>query len=623
MEGNVMAAIPKKADEVIKVYKHVLDAYDDSTEKSEENVRFVINQPYTKTELDEAALYNKPMLKYNILIPSLLAIVGNEQLYKRKALFKARNRQTAEVVELLQSRFEAIIDEQNLEEKLQATLFDALMLNKGGWLQRDIKMNDEGYRDFFYEVANGMRIYADPETLANDFMLKKTRYILKEGWYPAEEAIETYDLRSKALSLIKNELEVGWYEKLQRTVRRFYNKEYSQRITNIYDKDNDLVLILELHKKVRRLVYRCYNEEGSYFELTPMEFDEEKKTDSSITIIDSAQKEVIHVTTIIPYFDNVVAFDEDIEQKVCRFDVFNILSYAFNIPLPECPSLIDLLKDIQSDVNKGKSQQRDLVTQILGGGFFIDKREEDAIKLLQEEAGKTNLVVPLKNMGIKPERFHPGNVPSEVLLNAENSMAFSDRISLINSAMRGDSQKSGESGTLFDSKVERATTAINPYFKNVSNCRYAIAVDFADMVGDVYSEFDRPITVKNEKGGLETGLVNIEMLGEIMNDIRNPSLYVELDEGEQNATTKEVNFNKLLAIYNLIIQANPAVAARLVAVLVEQAPVAGVDKFLNIINEELQKQSAGSEEAASLDKARQVLENKALENQTNQQQSVQ
>jgi len=618
MESKLMA-LTKDADQIIKVYKHLRDSYADNTEKSEENMRYVINEPYTDTEKAKAEKYNKPLLKYNILIPALLAIVGNEQLYKRKAIFKPtkRNGTDIDTVDLLQGRWERVIDEQNLEEKLQAALFDGLIANRGGWVQRDIKMTDEGYLDFFYEVANNMRVYADPETLANDFMLNKCRYLLKEAWYPADEVIDTYDLAGLASSLIKSEQEVKWYDKLQKTVRRFYDRDYSQPLTNIYNKENDLVLVLELQRKENRSVYRCHNAEGDYSEHQPADYESAKQEDPSLKIIDTSTTQVMRKSTLIPYFDNVVAIDEDIDQNVCRFDMFNVFSYAFNVALPENLSLVELLKDIQDDVNKTKSQQRDLITQILGGGFFIDKREEEAIKLLQEEAGKTNLVVPLKNMQQKPERFAPGNIPSEVLLTTDMSLGFSDRITLINSAMRGESQKSGESGTLFESKVERATTAINPYFKNLSNMRYALAVDFINNVGEVYSDLDRPVVIKNKEGELQDELLNLSILGEVFNDVRNPSVLVELDEGEQNITTKEDNFEKLLAIYNLIIQANPAVASRLVAVLVEQAPIKNVDKFLVVLNEELEKQKAGSEEAESLDKAKQVLENKALESSIN------
>lgn len=612
------AKISKVADGVIKVYEHVLKSFHDATEKAEENMRYVINQPYTKIEIEEAAAANKPLLKYNILIPALLAIVGNEQLYKRKAIFKARDKQTAEVVELLQARWEAIIDEQNLEEKIQTALFDALISQRGGWIQVDIKMNDEGYRDYTYEVGNNLRVFPDPEFLATDFMMDRCRYLVKEGWYAAEDVIEDYDLREKAYDMIKRELEVSWFEKLQREVRRFYNKEYSQRISNIYNKDNDLVLVIELQKKVNTLVYRCHNGEGLYSEHTPEEYKEKLKEDPSLKIIDSAKKQVMRRTTIVPYFDNVVALDEDVDQPFCTFDMFNVFSYAFNIPVTEIPSLIEIIKDMQDDINKGKSQARDYITQILGGGFFMDSREEEAIKIMQEDAGKANLIVPLKNMQIKPERFAPGTIPSEVFINPDNSLAFADRITLINSAMRGETERSGESGRLFEQKVTRSITAINPYFKNTSNMRYALAVHFADTVGDTYSDIDRPIVVKQGDGKLGNAIINLEILGKVLNDVRNPSLYVELDEGEQNTIIKEENFEKLLAIYNLIIQANPQVAARLVMVLVEQAPIKNVDKFIAVIEEELQKQSAGSEEAAALDKAKLLLENRQIESEINQ-----
>lgn len=77
--------------------------------------------------------------------------------------------------------------------------------------------------------------------------------------------------------------------------------------------------MIELQKKVHRLVYRCHNDEGLYSEHTPEEYKEKKLEDPSLTIIDSAKKQVMRRTTLVPYFDNLIALDEDVDQTVCKF----------------------------------------------------------------------------------------------------------------------------------------------------------------------------------------------------------------------------------------------------------------------------------------------------------------
>ena len=74
----------------------------------------------------------------------------------------------------------------------------------------------------------------------------------------------------------------------------------------------------------------------------------------------------------------------------------------------------------------------------------------------------------------------PGTIPPDIMLNSENSFNYAQRVSLISEAMKGETARSGESGVLFQQKVERAAAAINPYFKNLSRLRKSLAEDFVD-----------------------------------------------------------------------------------------------------------------------------------------------
>ena len=177
-------------------------------------------------------------------------------------------------------------------------------------------------------------------------------------------------------------------------------------------------------------------------------------------------KDVIHLTTIIPFFGDLVVKDEQVKQNTANFDCFPVWSYNYNVQVNEQTSLVDLLIDIQDDVNKAKSQARDYVTQILSGGVFIDKREKETIKALRQKGNQPNMVYELNNPAIMPQKMPPSTIPPDVLANSENSVAFAQRVSLVSEAMKGETARSGESGVLFEQKVQRAAAAINPYFKN-------------------------------------------------------------------------------------------------------------------------------------------------------------
>jgi hypothetical protein len=205
----------------------------------------------------------------------------------------------------------------------------------------------------------------------------------------------------------------------------------------------------------------------------------------------------------------------------------------------------------------------------------------------------------------------PAQIPPDIFNNTENSIIYADRVSMVNQAMRGNVEQSGESGVLFKQKVERAAAAVNPYFKNLQNLRKAIAQDFIDNFGYVYSEEDRVMKFKNPDNVFIETVVNLNIAGQVINDVSNPSMFVEMEEGSDNVTQKEDNFEKMLALTNIISQINPQFVD--VRTLIANAPVFGVDKMLEYIDQMIQAQQQASQEEAQMEKTKASLENQKIE----------
>ena len=575
--------LSKQADKVLKSWKYSRDSFENAREESERAVRYLNNDTWTSDEKTNAKKYKKPTLKYNIITPIVATLVGNEQLNRRQARFKPTTLETVRASDIVQQRWNALQDEQDIEDKLQIAFIDALTTKLGGWIQRSWEMSPDGYLDFKYEVLNNFRVYIDPETRANDYDLKHCRWIVKEGWEPLDVISEKYSIDPHDTKVERNK---WWWNSLSETIRRMTDKTYSSNLEN-YDKINDRYRILEMQERVTTKMVKLFD--GVEYTIVPRsEYRKLRKDNPSLTMLQEFNRDTIHMTTIIPYFKNLVVKDEDMEHPTATFDVFPVWSYNYNVQVNEQTSLVDLLLDIQDDVNKSKSQVRDYVTQILSGGVFIDKREKDTIKALKEKGNQPNMIYELNNPAVMPQKMPPGTLPPDIMLNAENSVAFAQRVSLVSEAMKGETARSGESGVLFEQKVQRAAAAINPYFKNLSRLRKVLAKDFVDNFGYIYAEKDRVLKIKDENIYSEV-IVNLETVGQVFNDVRNPSLYVELDEGESNVTNIEDNFNKMLALSNMIGQINPALVD--IRTLVETAPIPGAEKFVEFIDQTMQAQA--------------------------------
>ena len=168
------------------------------------------------------------------------------------------------------------------------------------------------------------------------------------------------------------------------------DKTYSSNLEN-YDKINDRYRILEMQERVTTKMVNVFDG-NDYMILPRSEYRKLRKENPALMMVNEFNKDQVHVTTIIPYFKNLIVKDEDMKQPTANFDCFPVWSYNYNVQINEQTSLVDHLLDIQDDVNKAKSQVRDYVTQILSGGVFIDKREKETIKALKEKGNQPNMV---------------------------------------------------------------------------------------------------------------------------------------------------------------------------------------------------------------------------------------
>lgn len=619
----MIESITPQAEKVRRAWRVAEEAYVDIIDKSQECMRYVLNDPYSQSDKTEAQKHKKPLLKYTIMIPYLAVIIGNEQLSRRRALIKTRSNdpEMINLIDIIQGRWNAINDEQNVEEKIQTAFSDALIMPVGGYIVRSFKVNDQGYLDYDYEVANNMRVKLDPETKTSDQKLDKCRWLIKEGWERPEYIMDRWNMSQEDFD---EKLKIGWWQKITGYVQRFKESDYSTGPH--YDKENDLYRILEMQERTQHRFVRVYGGEG-FAEVPREDYKTLKLNNPDLEFLGEIDREVIHVTTIIPALNDLLVNDKDSEVPTRNFDVFRVGSYSYTNQITEAISLVFLLMDIQDDINNGKSQNRDYLGQILAGITVIyGEREKDAFELLKKKGNQPNLVIKTKSPNAKIERLKPGTVPSELLINTSDSMMHGDKIAQTPAAMRGESERSGESGVLFQQKVDRAAAAINPYYKNVSDMRKAIVEDYIDNFAYVYSEYDRMIDVKskNEQGESiwDKVFINLKMASEVINEVKNASMYVELDEGEDNFTAREENFNRLMAIAEVVGNVNPAYVD--VITLLNNAPIKDIDKWIEHIKAVMgaQADDADAQKQMEAEKARIDIAKTASEIQPNNNQNV-
>jgi len=592
MEGS----LKELAQKVLNVYRFNKGNFRKIDQQSERSMRYVLQKQWTDNEESAADAANKPHLTYNMLLATLNILEGQEELTRRRVKFKSTAGKLDKAVEIAQGRWNALNDEQDIEESLQVAFLDSLIKPKGGWIERRIEMTKEGYLDFKYRVADGMLVHPDQEWKAYDFKMETCKNLVKETWETLATIKDKYDFKDAA-----DKTKRAWYYSLYETIRA-----YAQRLATTstfgYDKRNDRYMILELQERTKKKVFTIYDEgTGQYHYVDPSDWDTLRTQNPYLKKVLSDTIDAIHITTIIPYFDNKIVVDEDSRYPSKNFDLFPMLSYRFNAQVNETVSLIDVLLDLQDDLNKGMSQKRDYITQGVSGPYLWSYRDKDAMENVQRLGNAPNVHVAIRDPKSFPMRMQPDRIPPEIFQNNAEAVALTKELSQTPAATRATSEKSGESGLLFKEKLAAAGAAVNPFYKNLSMLRKNLAEDYLDNLSYVYAEQDRIISIKNSQGQLQEEIVNLNIAGQVFNDLANPSMSVELDNGEDNVTAREENFNKLFALYQSVLQVNPQKAAAMLDAIIPMAPVNGIDQLMERMKKIDRQQARVGQEAAQLE----------------------
>ena len=591
-----------RTEKILRLQRFSKDAFREARQASEKAMRYINNQQWNSLDIDQSKKMKKPYLTYNIMIPIIAALKGHEQLMRRRPKIRAVSNNDYHIADILQGRFNAIMNEQDYTEKRLLVFVDALITRMGGWIQRDVIQNDLGYLDFSYSVPNNMRIYIDPETRQYD--LSDCGWIIKEGWYSLEEIKEKWGVDK---NLAYKEDELNWWNRVVNSIKQMTESSYSKE--DHYDKYNDKYRVYEMQERTEQPCYILFNG-AEYIYVFKNEYNENKEEYSGYDIIKSDTKKRIKLTTISPYFDEVVLEDDFSKLPTNNFDVFPAWCYNFNIQKSETTSLGELLIDPQDDLNVSMSQIREFITQSISSAMYVprDKKLAEDVRKHGNAAGR---VYDVKSKDHMPQRMAPENLQQEIFASSSGAIGLIGAISGVQDAILGREGKSSESGALREKKVESASAAINDFFHNLWLMDLLIAKDYVDLFPYVYSEKDRIIRIKQANGQFTEQIINLELGSQLLNNVENLSMYVEIDQGQDSVSVQEDAFEKWLALANVLAGINPALVD--VKGLVEKAPIPDVDSWLKHIDKVMQEEGVESDRAKNLMDVKAQLENLKIE----------
>lgn len=576
----------KKDSNVSRVVKYRDDSilgWEEPRKSSKSCREYINNNQYTEAEKDKAEEYNKPTLTYNVLVSKLNVLLGNEQLNRREAKIIEKYATGSDLIQVMQDNWRHIIEENKLNDKLNLVMADALINATGGWIRRKIKTNEWGYLEFQYDLLDGLSdVHPDPNF--RKYNLEDCHYVIIDDWLTPEQIVEEYgDMKFMDRYNFEDDLSASQF-----------TPEDKEEDTDYYKGGRLLVSTLE--EKVTDVVYKVLVN-GDYYEVTRNEIDESFSL-SEINILDKKKETRIERTVVVPEVDKCLVDKEMFPFPTDRFSTFPCFSFDYNMTKSSQSSLMAMMQSPQDRLNKNESQKVDYISKMLGKKTWIPKYEKEAINTIKKNKGNPNLVVPVVKMDNAGKSDKDINIPPALFQETNVAKGFVYDISGINPAMEGFSEKSGESGVLFDAKLGQGHTSVNPFFENLAKTRRMLAQDYCELAPYVYFEDDR-ILEKQGENGLSYELINLNYNGDIVRDIRQLDMKASLDNAENTPDRLQKTFEQNLALVNILIQSGGSFADIPWEFILKHSQLRdkeGWIKFLkqrqNLMQQKLQQQNA-------------------------------
>jgi hypothetical protein len=407
-------------------------------------------------------------------------------------------------------------------------------------------MDENGYLSFQYKQLDSLLIF--PDSFRN-LDMSDCQYILVEEWITLDEIQAKY-------GNVADEQQANQWEEINAQMLELNDRANG----NLLYKNGNRYAVWQLEEKRTVLADLVLLEEtGEYVKATKEDIREYKKAKIKYKFIRRANDERIYTTTAVPYFD-IVLDEKPTQFKTKRLSYFPMFSFDWNMPKKDQRSLFKILMDVADRINKTKSQMVDYMIQMLGSSWHISEFETQAIKDLENAKGKPEAIIKYKNIKNKATREYPIGAGQSIGIlgqSANEDGAMIDTISNITPNMQGYTERSGESGALFEKKRTQSMTATNPFFEIVAHVRENITRDFVELAGQVYFEDSRVLPTKPEnlKGGLQYELINLNYQGDVIRDIRRVKARAFLDDAENTVNRRERAFEENMAMMQQLIQA--------------------------------------------------------------------
>lgn len=589
------------------------------------------------SEADKAILeeQGRPANSYNLISPILKAVAGMERSGRKKIQIVGRTADDQPSAQLMTEVLDWAYSLSKYDLQKSKAVLDAL-IGRWGVIYTGFSYDDDPQGLLTVKRVNPFRLKFDMDF--SDISMSDCRFLLDSAWYTTEEILQMYalddsDMWEEIVEKSKTFFSSGEESKPKGIVATFLSRIWGatgvrNSTNNIsvrpdmidwFDPTSGRFKVLELHE--RRLAKKMHIFDpiaNQKYDITDMvkpdspnslgydndklQLIRQKFADPRVSQV--TQKE-IWITTSVPAFDMKLQ-DVPYDIQNGNFKYSFVYAYDFHADIMNCQSLVDELIDPQSSYNKRRSTMLEYVTRFSAQGYIV---EEGAIDGYEDE-WKNKRIGGIRTIKAgKMDRWKvdaPAIMPPALTQLEQEEEALIEKISGISRANKGQQEAANETGKLFLAKKQQGEIMMQYFFDNIEFTMMQVARNAIDNI-QYYMTEQRIIRVSADFGNPKYLTINQKTVEGIKNNITNSKFDLEISSMPYGSTAREVEFVKLMDMFNFIVTANPQLATGLLPVILEASDSPYRNKLIEAINTILgQQQQAADAQAQQMQKVQDV-----------------
>lgn len=510
---------------------------------------------------------NRPVIEINEILPRINSVVGH-QINNRMMvkLRPKRNKADANTADSMTKIFMHLMNLNEFHWKETNVFTDGLIM-KRGYFDVRVAFDDNFNGELDIGTLDPLAVIPDP--FATSYDPDDWDDVIVTEWLGFQQVVDKYGLENARKM---NDMDIPWDFEDGIERNRFAHNEEVETTTSIDDEGNrsiqsfvyhdDFDADLLNHEKRRvRVIDRQYWKESR------IEVFVDPKTGDFRNVPDTWEHNRIAFVKekfgwiVVPKDVKRVRWTVSAGQRVLHdewspYNHFTVVPFFCYFRRGKTIGMVDNLIGPQDQLNKMASSVQHIVGSTANSGWLVeeDSLVEMDIDDLEQDGGKTGVVIEYKRGSTPPEKIKPNQIPTAIEKIIARTHNDFDTISGVSQSFQG--QQGREiTGVAIKNRINQGTIQLGGPLDNLGYTRRLMTRNVVDILQKFYSEHQIILITKTDEAG-EEQQEEIEINapqadGTILNDLTAGEYVYTVESAPNHSTFDSDQFNQMMEMRRL------------------------------------------------------------------------